>query len=122
MAVSIPGSSLRVDPEHAIASSDQSFDPQTPVGFDPDHYIGGLHTKPSQQLMELSYPVEPIGQPHRGELAAVVSHHMHIMMGLGPIIANKHFHQVPLRVDQPIASSRVAQRDLMDQCSKHDTP
>jgi len=67
-------------------------------------------------------PADPFGHPPRGQLHAGLVAHVNVVMGLGPIIANKDHLLFLLRSGSMTDEPEGHPRGLMDQCSRHDTP
>lgn len=53
------------------------------------------------QVMEPGHPLDPLRQPTTAKTAPIGIHHEHVMMSLGPIMTNKHFHLIGLRLTSP---------------------
>lgn len=57
MPIPVTGHRQRIDRIHLIASCGQGMDPQAPVGFNPNHHVGGIINMVSDELVEGSNPV-----------------------------------------------------------------
>lgn len=62
VAVQMGGYRHRVDGIHLLAGPGQGVHPQTPVGFDPDSYLGGIIGMVGDQLMETPDPFHAVSQ------------------------------------------------------------
>ncbi len=104
----------RVDPIHLIPRRHQRFDPQPPVGLDPDHHLTRFINNPRHQVVEPPNPFQAFREPPTRQPAPRFIHHMDIMVSLRPIVTYKD-HRLSLR--RLFSSRRAPGGDLMDQCS-----
>jgi hypothetical protein len=68
--------------------------------------------------VQLLHAGQCVGNPLASEHVATFVHDAHVVVDLGPIHSNKNHVVTPFVVYEP----RGDGGDLMDQCSKHDTP
>jgi hypothetical protein len=89
MAFPIAAGRQRVDRHHLVASRHQGPDQQPTIQLDADHDLGWLAGVVSDQPMQLGDAGEPIGQPPSAEHRPAGIQHPHLVVGLGPVHADK---------------------------------
>src|SRR4051794_24149331 len=92
MTFSISSDLHRIDRIHLISGSDQRRNPRSPIGFDTNHYVGGLGILPKitgDPLMQSRHTSDPLEKPPANQAAARLIHHLHIVMILSPVIPHK---------------------------------
>jgi hypothetical protein len=111
----------RVDRIELIARGDQRLHPQAAIGLDPDHDLMRSLSMSGDDLMERADPRQSLRQPPTRQRLASFVHQMHIVMIFCPVVPDEQHRVVsPSRVS--VASRRATSGDLMNQCSRHDTP
>jgi hypothetical protein len=83
-------------------------------------------------FVQSAQPCDPLGQACPGEPTTALGDHLHIVMGLGPVIPDEqHPNHLQVAADTPCSSPEKLDGDLMDQCStstrsagiqRHDIP
>ena len=101
VTVPITSHRQRVDRIHPIPSRHQSLDPQATIRLDPHHHLGRIRDMVGHQVMERPDPVEAFRKPPARQLFPQLTHHMDVVMGLGPIITNKDSHHSSLHPPLP---------------------
>jgi len=63
--------------------------PQTSIGLDPDHHLGGIGSVSRNEFVQDRDSRDPFGYSTCCQLVTCLVAHVEVVMGLGPIIANK---------------------------------
>jgi hypothetical protein len=114
----------RIDRIHRVTRRDQRLHPGSLVGLDTDRHLIGpglLDQMRTDQLVQPGDPGYPLRQPRPRQPAAGLVLHLHIMMIFSPVVADEQHPASSLALLLSTAAWRRT-RDLMDQCSRHDTP
>ena len=98
--LAVPGHLQRVDREHPVAGRDQRRDPRATVGLDPDQHLPGPASssavgelRRSARAAGRSRP-RPPGSRALPSRRPVVVLHLHVVVVLGPVIADEQHHRV----------------------------
>src|SRR3954466_12329467 len=93
MTFSISSDLHRIDRIHQISGRDQSRNPPSPIGFDPNHPIEGLGIIGKivgDPLMQFRHTSDTLRKPPTNQTTArLIHHHLHIVMILSPVIPHK---------------------------------
>jgi hypothetical protein len=94
----IPRRGHRVHGQHRVPGRHQRPHEQTPIGLRGDHDIGRTLHVARDQFMEPGHALDPFGQPATRQPAALAVLDMNVMVGLSPVVTNKHCpHRQPPR-------------------------
>jgi hypothetical protein len=95
VAVAVVRYRQRVDRIHPIAGRGQRPHPQATVDLNPDRHLIGFLSVRRDQLVQLADAGQSLGQPPRGQPPPGLVHQIHIVMLLGPVIADKDHRSPP---------------------------
>jgi hypothetical protein len=95
VAVAIAGHRQRVDREHLVAGCGQRPHPRATIGFNADHHLIGILGMGRDQLMQLPYARQPLGQPPRPQPPPGLIQQIHIVMLFSPVITNEDHQPLP---------------------------
>ena len=85
----------RVDRQHRVAGRDQRADEQAAVGLGGHDHLRWISDVGCDQLVEPADALQAIGQAAAAEPAAITVLDQHVMVGLRPVMTNKHTHLAP---------------------------
>jgi hypothetical protein len=74
----------------------------------------------ADELVESSDPFDAFGKSSTAEAFGVLVHHVHVVMGLGPVTPTKIIWL--LSSNGTFVEPEDPSSSLMDQCSRHDIP
>jgi hypothetical protein len=119
VAISIAGRRHRIDREDRVARSDQCRHKEAAIDLDPDDDLLIVVCVRADEFVQLANAGDAVRHSAFAEHRSVEIHHANIVMDLCPVHTNED-HQV-LLLDYP-TEPEEKRGDLMNQCSRHDTP
>jgi hypothetical protein len=99
-----------VDRHHLVAGRHQGPDQQPPVQLDADHHLGRLAGVVSDQRVQLGDASDPIRYPPAAQHGAGLVEHADLVVGFGPVHADKQQPCLLSPTPPPLASPRSSQR------------
>jgi hypothetical protein len=121
VAIPIAGTGHWVNRIDQIARTQQRRHHQAAVDFDTDRYLLGLLRVCPDELMELGQAFDAVGNSTFAEHLSGFVHHTDVMMVFSPVHTYKN-HALSSSLVALLASPEEFSGDLMNQCSRHDTP
>jgi hypothetical protein len=106
--------------EHEVSGCDERGDEQSTIGLDPDDHLTWILDVGTDHVVEARDPVHAFGKSSTPKAFSVLIHHVHVVMGLGPVHSDKD-HPAPL-IDGTFVEPEDPSSSLMDKCSRHDIP
>ena len=119
VAVPIPRGGHRVDRVNLVARTEQRRHDQAAIDLDADRHFHRLVGVRPNQGMELGHALDAVGNATFAEHLSALVHHADIMMVFSPVHTDED-HCFLLSTSSLSPEERSG--DLMDQCSRHDTP
>ena len=98
MAFPVAAGRKRVDRHHLVARRHQRSDQEPTVQLDADDHLRRLAGVGSDQRVQLGEAGDPIGHPPAAERRPGLVQHAHLVVGFGPVHADKdHLASPPRR-------------------------
>jgi hypothetical protein len=84
--------------QHRVAGGHQCAHEQAPVGLRGDHHLGRVLDEGGDQLVEAGHALHALGQPGPGQAVPLLVLHVHVVVGLGPVVSYEHLPHLNLLI------------------------